>query len=133
MDQHVMNVVEECTRASDEERASFPQVVGRLMEVGIERYDADLVRSEKTYYLPNGDSAVICAHRPQAEAAREFSAAAVEAAVRAIQARNIGYREFCERVLAAGCIGYTVSLVGRRAVYFGRTAESYAELFPQRN
>jgi hypothetical protein len=40
------------------------------------------------------------------------------------------YKGFCEKVLAAGCAGYIVSLAGRRAVYFGRTAETHVELFP---
>ena len=35
-----------------------------------------------------------------------------------------------EKVLAAGCVGYIVSIVGRRAVYFGRSAETHVELFP---
>jgi len=62
--------------------------------------------------------------------ARAFSAAGVDAAVRAIQAQKIQYREFCERIAAAGCVGYTVSLTGRRAVYYGRTGESHVEMFP---
>ena len=59
-----------------------------------------------------------------------FSATGVEAAVRAVQAGAIPYRTFCERVVAAGCVGYHVSIVGRRVVYYGRTGDSHVEWFP---
>ena len=55
MDAHVKDVVREMSKASDEERITFPEVVKALMEVGIERYHADLVAGRKTYYLPDGD------------------------------------------------------------------------------
>jgi hypothetical protein len=43
MDAHVNDVVREMSEASDEERITFPEVVKALMEVGIERYHADLL------------------------------------------------------------------------------------------
>ncbi len=43
MDAHVKDVVREMSRASDEERITFPEVVKALMEVQVERYHADLV------------------------------------------------------------------------------------------
>ena len=130
MQENVKSVIEECTRGSDEERMSFPEVVSKLMSVGVERYHADLVRREKTYYLGNGDSLVVEVKARHGQPAASFSAAQTEAAVRASQARQIGYNEFCERVTAAGCASYIVSLVGRRVVYFGRSAESHVELMP---
>lgn len=130
MNEQLKQVVEECTRASDDERVSFGQVVMKLIETGVERYHADLVRDEKIYYLPDGAShRVPCAETPQ-PSVRGFSASAVEAAVRAVQAGKIGYRRFCEDVLAAGCVGYLVSIPGRRVVYYGRTGECHVEYFP---
>lgn len=120
----------ECTAASDAELMTFPEVVGRLAQAGVERYHADLVRAEKTYYLPDGASRVVPAKPAAAAPATAFSAAGVEAAVRAIQAQRIGYGEFCAQIAAAGCVGYTVSLAGRRAVYQGRTGETHVEPFP---
>ena len=130
MDQNVKNVVEECTRGSDEERLSFPEVLDLLARVGVERYHADLVRAEKVYYLPTGQAHVVSSEALATQPALEFSAAGVEAAVRAIQARRVGYREFCRLIAAAGCAGYFVSLCGRRAVYYGRTTELFVEPFP---
>lgn len=130
MNPNVIAVIEACTRGSEEGRMSFPEVVGQLKEAGIERYDTDLVRNEKTYYLPNGESVIVPAKALRRQPAATFSAAETEAAVRTIQAGKIDYIEFCERILAAGCVSYLVSLAGRRVVYFGRTAESHIELMP---
>lgn len=123
-------VVEACTRDSDRESASFPQIVGRLMEAGVERYHTDLVRAEKTYYLPGGETHVVPADPLATKPPSAFVASAVDAAVRAIQQGKLTYKAFCERIAEAGCVGYHVSLAGRRAVYYGRTGETHVEPFP---
>lgn len=130
MDTPVQQVMRDCTRASDEDSLSFPEVVARLAAAGVERYHADLCRAEKIYYLPDGGSLAVAAAPPAVAPAFEFSAAAVDAAVRAIQARTLTYKAFCDRIAAAGCVGYHVSIAGRRAVYYGRSGESHVEPFP---
>ncbi|MBL8645570.1 MAG: DUF1398 family protein [Rhodospirillaceae bacterium] len=123
------DVMIECTQGSDAEAMTFPEVVGRLMAAGVERYRADLVRSEKVYYMPDGSSVVVPAHSAPLPA-QPFSAAGVDAAVRAVQAGHIKYREFSALIAAAGCVDYLVSLTGRCAIYFGRSGESHTEPFP---
>lgn len=130
MREDVIEAVQECTDASDQERVTFPEVVAKLAGAGIERYHADLLRAEKIYYLPSGESQRVQAAPIAAVPPAAFTADGVAAAVRAIQRQQIKYREFCERIAEAGCVGYFVSLAGRRAVYYGRTGESYVEPFP---
>ena len=130
MDAHAIDVMQECTKGSDDERLMFPQIVAKLVEAGVEQYHADLRRAEKTYYMPDGESHVVASALIASAPAAGFSAAGVESAVRASQAQKIGYREFCERIAEAGCVGYFVSLAGRRTVYFGRTGDSHVERFP---
>jgi|SRR5579872_1346103 len=130
MDSKIKDAMIEATRASDEERVTFGEVVKNLMQAGVERYHCDLIRGEKTYYLPNGESEVIAGEAVGVAPAREFSATGVDSAVRAIQAGRIQYTTFCKRIAEAGCVGYHVSLVGRRAVYYGRTGDSHVEWFP---
>jgi uncharacterized protein YbcV (DUF1398 family) len=130
MDAKLKDVMIECTRASDEERASFPEVVMQLIATGVERYHTDLVRGSKTYYLPNGESEMVAGDPLTLAAAAEFSAAGVAAAVKSIQGGKIQYKEFCRRIAQAGCVGYIVSVAGKRAVYYGRTGDSYVEWFP---
>jgi len=130
MQADVVKVMQECTEASDQECITFPEVVMKLMQAGVERYHADLLRADKIYYLPSGESHRVPAAPIQATPAPAFAADGVAAAVRAIQQQKIQYREFCERIAQAGCVGYIVSMAGRRAVYYGRTGDSYVEPFP---
>jgi len=130
MNVHASAVVRECTKASDEERLSFGEVVKKLIEAGVERYHTDLVRAEKTYFLPTGESEIVPSAHATATPAQDFSASGVDAAVKAIQAGKIQYNAFCEQVLAAGCVGYLVSMIGRRVVYYGRTGDCHVEWFP---
>jgi uncharacterized protein YbcV (DUF1398 family) len=56
-----------------------------------------------------------------------FAAVGVEAAIRAIQTREITYQEFCTRIATAGCVGYLVFVTGRQAVYYGRDGSRHIE------
>ncbi|MFC5759305.1 DUF1398 family protein [Rhizobium sp. GCM10022189] len=127
-------IAEDCTRASEEDRMSFPQILGLLSEAGIESYFADLRRGVKVYYLPAGETLEIATGAARPPVAETFDAAAVGAAVQWAQAAaaDYSYKGFCGRVMAAGCMGYLVSLPGRRAVYFGRTGQTHVEHFPDR-
>lgn len=62
--------------------------------------------------------------------AAEFSASAVQAAVRQSQRNEHPYADFIRKTMAAGCVGYFVQITGRRALYFGRNGETHVELFP---
>jgi len=130
MDTQVKDIIVECTRASDEERITFPEVVEKLAKAGVERYHTDLLRGERTYYMPNGESEVVKGHAVSVVPAQEFSDAGVGAAIKTIQAGKIQYRTFCARIAEAGCVGYMVSLQGQRAVYYGRSGDIYIEWFP---
>lgn len=124
------DVLVECTDGSTNERLTFPEVVGKLVAAGVERYTADLTRAEKTYYLPNGENETLKMYAIAKAPAERFSADGVLAAVRASQQQKIRYRGFCDRIAEAGCVGYMVSITGKRAVYYGRTGETYVEMFP---
>jgi uncharacterized protein YbcV (DUF1398 family) len=129
MNEQTRATVHAMTEASDGERVSFPEVVAALASAGVERYHTDLVLSTKTYYMPDGSVETVSCHEAPSPAAT-FSASGVEAAVRSTQAGTIQYREFCKRIADAGCVGYMVTLAGRRAVYYGRTGELHVEHFP---
>src|SRR3546814_5042169 len=85
MDANVKQVMQDCSKGSDEDGMRFPEVIGRLMAAGVERYHADLCRAEKTYYLPNGESHIVPSARIACDPAPDFAATRVEATVRAIQ------------------------------------------------
>ena len=80
--------------------------------------------------MHGGETNVVPAEPVATSAPSAVAASAVHAGVRAIQQGKLTYKAFCERIAEAGCVGYHVSLAGRRAVYYGRTGENHVELFP---
>jgi len=64
--------------------------------------------------------------------AEHFDAAAVKDAIREAQSLVPGYtyKGFIAKVARAGCAGYMVSFLGRRVLYFARSAETHVEHFP---
>ena len=111
---------------------TFPEIVGTLMREGFESYAIDFRRAVATYYLPDGDSVELAAHKIDVGVAPAFDAASVQAAIKEAQQLVPGYtyKGFCKKVASAGCAGYIVSFSGRRALYIGRTAETHVEHFP---
>jgi uncharacterized protein YbcV (DUF1398 family) len=130
VDQEQIAIIEECAAASISGTIAFPDVVARLVSMGVERYHVDYSRHETTYYLPDGDSHVVKVPHPPQGIGLTFSAAGVEAAVRASQRGEIKYLEFLQRSMAAGCVGYFAQLSGRQVLYFGRNGEVHVEPFP---
>ena len=81
MDAATRAVILDCTLASSATTLRFPDIVARLSAAGVERYHADLVRAEKTYYLPSGESEVVPDDALRLQPAASFIAAGVDAAV----------------------------------------------------
>ncbi len=133
VDDRLIRVAETCLRGAEQDAMTFPQIVGLLMEQGFESYAVDFRRKRAIYYLPDGDSVELPMDFAPQPAAATFDTVAIQNAIREAQQRVSGYTYagFCQKVISAGCAGYIVSFLGRRAVYFGRTAETHVELFPQ--
>jgi uncharacterized protein YbcV (DUF1398 family) len=135
IDSQILGALRDCSRLSFE-NTPFPEVVRKLIGVGIESYHADLLRLEKTYYLPTGDSHVepeeprYAAQLPASLVSPEFDADAVQRAVRRIQKAEIGYLEFLQEIMRAGVSSYYVYIRGRRVIYSGRTGDEQIEWFP---
>ena len=121
-----------CLHASFDGTMDFPSIVRALIDAGVEGYDVDFRRGTTTYFRATGESVQLAMPALATPVAATFDAGAVEQAVREAQRQAPGYTYagFCARVKAAGCAGYRVSFLGRRVVYFGRTAEIHVEHFP---
>ncbi len=133
MDARLIEIAHTCLEGAETNAMTFPQIVGTLMQAGFESYAIDFRRATATYYLPDGDSVVLPTHRKEAAIAAALDVASLQAAITAAQqlAPGYSYAGFCAKVMAAGCAGYIVSFPGGRALYFGRTAETHVEHFPQ--
>jgi uncharacterized protein YbcV (DUF1398 family) len=130
--------IRHCAAETAAGRMAFGEVVMRLSAVGVERYQVDFQLGDTRYYLADGTVEVVAGHQepvvlgPMAlgVVAPAFSAAGIAAAVRGAQGGTLAYPAFCAQAMAAGCVGYLASMVGRRVVYSGRTGEAHVEWFP---
>ncbi len=132
MDAERIAVARSCLNAAHDGSLSFPEIVGRLMGAGFEGYAVDYRRNRQAFYLPDGDNIEFEMPHAAGQVASAFDCVRVEVMVRWAQTNgpDYSYQAFSEKVKAAGCAGYLVSFLGRRVVYFGRTAETHVELFP---
>lgn len=124
-------LIQKTIEASLNSTMIFPQIVGLLIEEGIESYHVDLVRNENRYYKPNGESHVAEVKLQHSQARENFSAEQVNAAVRKVQAGNSNYKNFMQEISDAGCVYYITYLAGKKVIYFGRKGEMHVEHFPQ--
>ncbi|CAN5478051.1 hypothetical protein BH09PSE4_BH09PSE4_04100 [soil metagenome] len=133
MDPERAEIAKFCLKAAHDGSQSFPQIIGKLLDAGFEGYAIDYRRNSQIFYLPDGDTVELALPQVVTPVAPAFDDAEVGALVRWAQANGPDYsfRAFCEKATAAGCAGYLVSIPGRRVVYYGRTAETHVELFPQ--
>ena len=133
MDANLIAITQACLRGAEDGTKTFPEIVAALIEAGFEGSAVDFRRATAIYYRPDGDSVELEAHRIETPVAARFDAEPIQAAIRQAQALSPSYTYtgFCETVAAAGCAGYLVSFSGRRALYFGRTAETHVEHFPR--
>ncbi|MDE8651010.1 DUF1398 domain-containing protein [Novosphingobium album (ex Liu et al. 2023)] len=133
MDAERIAIAKACLDAAHDGSLSFPEIIGQLVGAGFEGYTVDYRRNSQTFYLPDGGNVELAMPRSASTVAAVFDIARVESHVRWAQANeaDYSYAAFCEKVKVAGCAGYLVSFLGRRVVYFGRTAETHVELFPR--
>ena len=98
MDRAIHDVMVEASRASDEGNQSFGEIVKQLADAGVERYHQDFLRSERTYYLPDGESEVVRNAAVAATPAPLFSVSRR----RSGRARGAGRCDQIQGVLPAG-------------------------------
>ncbi|MCP3059068.1 DUF1398 family protein [Myxococcus sp. K38C18041901] len=133
MTEPLTTTAQECLDAAYEGTMDFPAIVRALMDAGFEGYEVDYRRGTSTYFTASGEHVELTLPRSDTPIAAKFNTNEVEQAVREAQRKAPGYTYagFCAKVKAAGCAGYMVSFLGRRVVYFGRTAETHVEHFPR--
>ncbi len=133
MDAQLTAIAENCLKAAYNNTMAFPEIVGTLIKASFEGYVVDYRRNTTTYFLPDGDSVVLENRQSEGKVAAEFDQPGVAAQIKWAQANppDYSYQAFCKNVKALGCAGYIVSFLGRRVLYFGRTAETHVEHFPQ--
>jgi uncharacterized protein YbcV (DUF1398 family) len=126
-------IAQKCLEGAESNRMTFPHIVSTLTGAGFEGYSVDFRRGMVAYYSPTGEAVEFAGAKSALPVAADFDAAAVKEAIREAQTLALGYtyKGFISKVTAAGCAGYMVSFLGRRVLYFARSAETHVEHFPQ--
>jgi uncharacterized protein YbcV (DUF1398 family) len=127
------SVIHEVLTETQAGKLIFPEVVRRLLEVGVESYFCDLATGVETLYLSDAKSYQEKMFLPLSPVAEEFSSSDVITAIRGAHADTIRYPEFIKRAAAAGVIAYWAFLTGRKVIYFGRKGQFHVEDFPLSN
>jgi uncharacterized protein YbcV (DUF1398 family) len=124
-------IIHEVLAESQAGRLIFPEVVRRLLEIGVESYFCDLATGQETFYMSDGNTHVQNMTLSLVPVAEKFSSSELIAAIGGAQTDTIRYPEFMKRSAAAGVIGYWAFLSGKKVIYFGRKGEIHVEEFPR--
>ncbi len=133
MEQNQIEIAKNCLSKAENDTLNFPQIVGNLIAARFESYTIDFRLSKAFYFMPNGEAVTLDTNKINVEIGKDFDVEAIKSAIKEAQQQVEGYtyKGFCEKTIKAGCVGYIVSFVGKRAIYFGRTGEIHVEHFPQ--
>ena len=124
-------IINRVARATLDGTMSFPEVVGQLLQAGVEYYHVDYAGLRKTFYSASGDTAVTTInYEGLPPVATDFDAAALRVDILDSQRNGQKYRDFTRRAMAAGVQGYYAFLRGQRVTYFGRQGDQHTEWFP---
>ena len=124
-------VVAEDARATLDGSMAFAEIVGRLIETGVEYYHVDYVALQKTFYSATGEmikTPITYENLPSIAA--DFDVDALKAAILDSQQNRQHYKDFSKRVMNAGVQGYMAFLRGKRVTYWGRGGDNHTEWFP---
>ena len=130
MTPQTQQLIREAARGSTEGRLHFGQVIGLLMQAGVESYVADYRSRRTTYYPRHAAPLDLPLDTPEMAIPEAFDTNALRSAIAGAQRGAVMYPQFKRLSMAAGCIGYTVWITGRHVTYYGRHGETHVERFP---
>ena len=109
----------------------FPEIVGHLIEEGVEYYLVDYRALNFTFYGAAGGIVVaplLFEGLPEVNAT--FDVPNLRAAIRDSQSNGQKFRDFSVRAARAGVQSYFAFLRGKRVLYLGRQGDQHVEWFP---
>ena len=111
--------------------ASYPEIVRRLIELGVESYTVDAVTDVTVFRLAGGNTVVRYSNEEFRIPAKAFDAAGVKNAIVANQKGESDYNGFMDHIARAGVRLYEATLIGdnKRVEYLG-ISESHVEAIP---
>ena len=118
-------------RATQDGSIPFPEIVGCLIEEGVEYYLVDYRTLQFTFYGAMGGVVVApLTFENLPEVGESFDLVALRAAIHDSQTKGQKFRDFCARAMRAGVQSYYAFLSGQRVMYLGRQGDQHIEWFP---
>lgn len=109
----------------------FPEIVGRLIQEGVEHYQVDYLALQFRFYGVQGGVVLApLAFEGLPQVSGTFDLPALKAAILDSQTRGQPFHDFCVRAMQAGVQSYSVFLRGQRVLYVGRQGDHHVEWFP---
>ena len=123
-------MIRSAAKATHDGSRPFPEIVGTLIDAGVEYYFVDYSQMRTTYY--DGATAVACEtpYPDMPPIGESFDVSEVKSAIADSQQKGQSHRDFSRRVMVAGVLGYFAFLKGKRVTYFGRQGDQHTEWFP---
>ncbi len=123
--------IEKLASATLDGSMPFPEIVGRLIEEGVEYYLVDYRALRFTFYGVAGGVVVApLQFEGLPEINETFEPAGLRAAILDSQSRGQKFRDFSVRAMRAGVQSYYAFLRGKRVLYLGRQGDQHVEWFP---
>jgi uncharacterized protein YbcV (DUF1398 family) len=124
-------IITKTARATLEGTIAFPDVVGQLVDAGVEYYHVDYVGMRKTFYGADGDEVVTpIGYERLPKVAPDLDLTALRNNIRDSQINGQKFRDFTRRAMEAGIQSYYAFLRGKRVIYMGRQGDQHTEWFP---
>jgi uncharacterized protein YbcV (DUF1398 family) len=125
------DLIHEAARCTHEGSRPFPEIVGLLIEAGVEFYQVDYLSRTTTFHDGEGDRLVVgLPYENLPAVAADFDLDGVRADILDSQTKGQNHEDFSRRAMLAGVQGYFAFLRGQRVTYLGRQGDQHIEWFP---
>ncbi|EIF41849.1 hypothetical protein DOK_16988 [gamma proteobacterium BDW918] len=125
------DIITSAAHASHAGHVSFPEFVGALIEQGVEYYYVNFIALQTSFYSSEGSAvSVPLPFESLPAVSADFDARGLKTAIVDSQNNSQSYRQFSERAMQSGVLGYFAFLRGKRVIYIGRQGDQHIEWFP---
>lgn len=122
--------MKEQIRMAYAEAGSYPQLVKKLVEIGVENYTVEVSTGMILYRFANGVHLLDRGHGVSRKVAENFDRNQTIQAVKNNQQRKTTYPQFMDEIALAGVKMYEATLKGKKRVTYIGAEDEYEEEIP---